>query len=100
MLRNTTSSMFFYVYILESLSDGKRYIGYTSDLKKRIKEHKNGQVFSTKARLPVDLIYYEACINSEDAKRRERYLKTTQGARFIGLRLIEYKRNKTFSSGS
>jgi putative endonuclease len=92
--------MFFYVYILESLLDGKRYIGYTNDLKKRIKEHKNGQVFSTRSRLPVDLIYYEACTNPDDAKRRERYLKTTQGARFIGLRLIEYKRKKTFSSGS
>ena len=100
MLRNTTSSVFFYIYVLESQLDGKRYIGYTSNLKKRLEEHKNGKNFSTKFRLPFKLIYFEACTHSEDAKRRERYLKTTQGSRFLGLRLIEHKRTKAFGSGS
>jgi len=53
--------------------------------------------------LPFRLIYFEGCLNEEDAKRREGYLKTTQGRRFLGLRLLEYSRlrNKTLGiSGS
>jgi len=98
--RNTTSSMFFYTYVLESLKENKRYIGYTNDLKKRIKEHNKGFSFATKSRMPFKLIYFEGCKNMEDAKRRENYLKTTQGARFLGLRLIQYQRQKkTFGAG-
>ena len=101
MPSNTTSSMFFYVYVLESLKDHKRYIGYTNNLKKRLKEHKKGLSFSTKFRLPFKLIYFEGCLNMQDAKRREHYLKTTQGRRFLGLRLQEYKRQQmAFGSGS
>ncbi len=92
--------MFFYIYVLESLKDGDRYIGYSSNLKRRLEEHKNGKSFSTKFRLPIKLIYFEGCLHSEDAKRRERYLKTSQGRKFLGLRLIEYKHSKAFGSGS
>ena len=69
--------MLFYVYVLESLQDEQRYIGYTNDLNRRLKEHREGKSFSTKFRLPVKLIYFEACLSSIDAKRRENYLKTT-----------------------
>ena len=78
MPSNTTSSVFFYVYVLESLKDGKRYTGYTNNLRRRIEEHKKGLSFATKFRLPFKLIYFEGCLNQEDAKRRENYLKTTQ----------------------
>ncbi len=98
MPRNTTFSMFFYTYILDSLQDGNIYVGYTDNLEKRVEEHKRGYNFSTKFRLPFKLIYSEACLNKQDAKRREIYLKTTQGRRFIGLRLKEYKRDKAFGS--
>lgn len=89
--------MFFYTYItyiLESLKDNKRYIGYTNDLKRRLEEHEKGRSSSTKSRLPFRLIYFEGCLDEKDAKRRELYLKTTQGRRFIGLRLLEYGRKK------
>lgn len=100
MPRNTTSSVFFYVYVLESLKDNKRYIGYTNNLKKRIEEHNKGLSFATKFRIPFKLIYFEGCKNMEDAKRRENYLKTTQGSRFLDLRLIRYQRQKiTFGTG-
>jgi putative endonuclease len=93
--------MFFYVYSLESQKDGNKYIGYTNNLKRRLEEHKKGLSFATKFRLPFRLIYFEGCLNEEDAKRRERYLKTTQGRRFLGLRLIQYQRNKkAFGTGS
>ncbi len=101
MPSNTTSSMFFYVYVLESLKDGNRYIGYTNNLRKRIEEHKKCLSFATKHRLPFKLIYFEGCLNQDDAKRRENYLKSSQGRRFLGLRLLQYKRRKeTFGAGS
>lgn len=101
MPSNTTSSMLFYIYVLESNKDQERYIGYTQNLKRRLEEHKKGLSFSTKFRLPIKLIYFEGCLNQKDAKRRENYLKTTQGRRFLGLRLQEYKRQKkAFGAGS
>ena len=87
--------MFFTVYILESNKDGNKYIGYTSNLRRRLEEHTSGQSFATSFRLPFKLIYYEGCTNRADAMRREKYLKTTQGRRFLGLRLQEYGRSKT-----
>ena len=91
---NTTSRVFFYTYILESLKDNKLYVCYSGNLWARIEEHEKGKSFATKFRLPFKLIYFEGCVNMDDAKRREKYLKTTQGRRFIGLRLKEYRRIK------
>ena len=90
----TTSMMFFYVYVLESLKDKKRYIGYTSSLRRRIEEHQKGFSFATKPRLPMKLIYFEACTNDNDAKRREGYFKTTRGHRFLAKRLKLYYQSK------
>jgi len=92
--------VFFYIYVLESIKDEERYIGYTDNLKKRLEEHKKGLSFSTKFRLPFKLIYFEGCLNQKDAKRRENYLKTTQGRRFIGLRLLGYKRQNKMAFGT
>lgn len=102
MPSNTSSSVFFYTYVLESIKDHKRYIGYTNNLKKRLEEHNTKKTFSTKPRTPLKLVYYEACLNKEDAKRREDYLKTTQGRRFLGLRLTNHNnlRHHTFGAGS
>ena len=86
--------MFFYVYVLESQKDKQKYIGYTNNLKRRIEEHMAGNSFATKFRLPFKLIYFEGSLSQNDAKRREGYLKTTQGRRFLGLRLKEYSRLK------
>lgn len=94
MPRTTSSGMFFYVYVLESLKDGERYVGYTNDLRRRIEEHAQGESRATKVRRPFQMIYYEACSMSEDAKRRERFFKTTQGRRFLGLRLKAYARSR------
>ncbi len=96
----TTSHMFFYVYVLE-MQDNKRYVGYTHNLKKRVEEYNKGQNFSTKSRLTHTLIYFEGCLNQRDAKRREHYLKGTQGRRFLGIRLKEYTQYKSaFGVGS
>lgn len=72
-----------YVYILQSKKDMKFYVGWTNDLRKRFSEHQEGKSKSTKYRRPFCLVYYEACINREDAKVREKYLKTAWGKRYI-----------------
>jgi len=74
--------MFYYVYIL-LLSNNKLYTGSTSNLIERVDKHKNGSVISTKNKRPIKLIHYEAYLNKSDALRRERYLKTTEGKRFL-----------------
>ena len=71
--------MFYYIYVLQSSVDDYFYTGYTSNLKKRINEHNNGKVVSTKHRRPLKLVYFEACLNQQDATHREKYLKTTYG---------------------
>jgi putative endonuclease len=78
----------FYVYIL-LLKNNKRYTGYTSDLKRRIKEHRSGKSKFTKQNLPVKLIHYEAYLLKKDAQRREKYLKTTEGKKFLKQQLKE-----------
>jgi len=65
-------------------------VGCTVDLRKRLKEHNQGLNKSTKPYRPWKLIYYEACLNKDDAKRRENYLKTSQGQRLLKRRLKEY----------
>ena len=70
----------FYVYVLHSLQDHGLYIGFTTNLKKRIAEHEHGASFATKYRGPWKLIYYEAYIDRHDAEGRERYLKSGSGS--------------------
>ena len=81
---------FFYVYVLHSLKDGKRYTGYTKDLLLRLEAHNGGNVVSTKHRMPLELIYFEGCKNQKDALKREKYLKTHYGKMFLGKRLKSY----------
>jgi len=77
----------YYNYLLESKKDKGWYTGYTKNLKKRFKEHNDGKVFSTKNRRPLKIIYYEVCHNKEDAKAREKYLKSGMGKRYLRNRL-------------
>ena len=69
----------YYVYIFQSQKDKKLYIGFTSNLKKRIRKHWAGEVISTKTRRPLRLIFYESFLAEQDALRRERYFKTQKG---------------------
>jgi len=73
----------FYVYVLQSESDDGLYIGFSTDLRRRIKEHNEGRAFATSFRGPWWLIYYEAYLDEEDAQGRERYLKSGGGRRFL-----------------
>lgn len=80
----------YYVYVLKSELDGKFYTGYTNDLENRLLKHEKGLVSSTKSRRPLILIYYEVCLNQQDATHREKYLKTSWGKRYLKNRLKNY----------
>ena len=67
------------VYILLSKKDNKRYIGFTSNLEKRLSEHNSGLVKSTKSRRPLILIYQEEFENKSDARKREEEIKAKKG---------------------
>ena len=80
----------YYTYVLRSKKDNRLYTGSTNDLRKRLSEHNNGSVTSTKSRGPFELIYYEASLNEQDARARETYLKTGMGKRYIRNRLKRF----------
>jgi len=77
----------YYVYVLKSCWDGHLYVGYTKDLRKRFQDHQNGKVPSTKSRIPFELVFYESYKAISDAKRREKYLKTSKGKSSLRLML-------------
>jgi putative endonuclease len=80
----------YYTYILQSQKDNKFYTGYTKDLKTRFTKHNSGLVISTKNRGPFSLIYYEACLNQQDATNREKFLKSGQGKRYLKNRIKNF----------
>ncbi len=65
----------FYVYLLQSEKDDGYYIGYTSEPERRLVEHQNGLVESTRHRRPVRMIYVEGYVEEHVARERERSLK-------------------------
>jgi len=79
--------MYYYTYVLRSKKDSQFYTGSTNDLRRRLTEHNSAKVSSTKNRGPFELIYYEACMNEQDARAREKYLKTGMGKRYLKNRL-------------
>ena len=79
-----------YVYVLRNGKSGRLYTGCTTDLRKRLKEHQMGKGVYTKTRGPYELIYYEACISTEDAYMREKYLKSGMGKRYLKNRIKRF----------
>lgn len=92
--------LMFWTYILENQNDRSWYIGYTSNLKKRLADHLSGNgAETTKKRSRVDgslyakkwkLIYCEGYLNMKDAKGRERFLKSGSGRKYIKKQLANY----------
>lgn len=79
-----------YVYVIQSEKDKKWYTGFTSDLQKRFIDHNSQKIISTKHRGPFKLMYYESCKNEQDARSREKYLKTGMGKRYLKNRLKRF----------
>lgn len=103
---NPVRPIWFYTYVLRSKKDSCFYTGTTNNLPLRLKQHSKGLVFSTKHKRPLQLIYFETCTNKNDAYpvrnfvlmvgkvgisngayRRERYLKSGMGKRYLRDRL-------------
>ena len=81
---------YYYIYVLKSRKDYNYYTGYTENLKRRLEDHEKGLVKSTKNRRPLDLVYFEGCLSQQDATKREKYLKTSYGKRYIKNRIKNY----------
>ena len=80
----------FYVYVLRSESDRGFYIGYSGNLRARLRQHQAGASLATSHRGPWKLIYFEAYLDQADALGRERYLKSGAGRRFLRTQLRNY----------
>lgn len=87
----------YYAYVLRSGRDGRWYTGMTADLRERVRAHDRGKVLSTRYRRPLELVYYEACRSESDAKRRELYLKTGRGKKYLRQRLLSWIRENSFN---
>ncbi len=77
----------YYTYVLRSTKDNNLYVGWSNDLKSRIKKHLDGKVKATKDRRPLILVYYEACLSENRAISREKYFRTGFGRGFIKNRI-------------
>ena len=73
----------FYVYVLQSQIDGRLYKGLTQNINERLVQHNKGKTKSTKAFRPWKLLYYESFNSREEAREREKYLKSGAGREFI-----------------
>ena len=86
----------FVIYVIESQIDNRLYVGFTENLERRIKEHNDGKTKSTKGFRPWILVYSEVLYSREEARKREKYLKSGCGKEF--LKLILQKKIRPYSS--
>ncbi len=75
--------MHYYTYVLRSVSHGNRYVGSTQNIKNRLKEHNSGKCEYTKGRKPWQLLYFEEFSTRSEAMKRERFLKSGQGRKYL-----------------
>ncbi|MEK7496347.1 MAG: GIY-YIG nuclease family protein [Patescibacteria group bacterium] len=84
----------FYTYVLESIRNGRRYVGSTDNLKRRFTEHNTGLGGKyTSDNRPLRLIYYEAYINKHDAVTAEKFYKSGYGREVLKGKLDNYLKN-------
>lgn len=84
--------MKFFVYVLQD-KNGKLYKGMTSNLVRRLNEYKRGKTKTTRKMQDVNLVYSESCENREEARKRELYLKSAAGRRFLKKELNKWGRS-------
>ena len=87
----------YYVYLLENQDDKSWYIGYTTDIERRVSEHNSGKGGrTTKAKKDWRLIYYEMYLDNKDALGREKFLKSGSGRKYIKRQLENYLGFRSF----
>ena len=85
-----------YTYVLESLKNGHKYVGYTDDLRRRFKQHNSGffkDSYTNKAG-PWKLIYYESYLDKHDATEAEMFYKSGYGREILKGKIKNYLNNK------
>jgi len=86
----------YYIYIIQSQKAGKNYVGFTNNLRERLRLHNSGKVFSTQPYRPFILIYSEAYLNRKDALEKEKFLKSGWGRNYIQRSLKNYLATQKF----
>lgn len=84
-----------YVYILRSRRDGRCYVGSTDDLKRRVREHRDGRCAATRNRRPLTLEAYIAVNEESTARNLEAYLKTGSGIATVRKRILTSEVRRT-----
>ncbi len=79
----------YYVYILYSKVRNRYYVGYSSDVSKRLERHNSGSTRSTKSGIPWELVYYEEYKNKTEALKREREIKKKKSRKYIECLIAE-----------
>ena len=72
-----------FVYILKASRTGKRYVGITVDLDRRISQHNANWSRATRGQGPWKLLYSETCEDYVSARKRERFFKSGPGHAFL-----------------
>ena len=75
------------VYVWQSLKNGTFYTGMSKGLERRLEEHNNGNSRYTKAYLPWKIIYFEEHKDWEESRKREKYLKSAAGKKWLTKKL-------------
>ena len=70
------------VYILQSKKDQSYYVGYTTNLKRRIEDHNSGSNKYSSSKKPYELAWYCVFKNKQKALEFERYMKSGSGFAF------------------
>ena len=79
----------YYIFILKSLVARKSYVGISDNIRRRLEEHNKGKGFYTKRYKPWKLIYKEEFSNRDEARKREKYLKSASGRRYLGKNIFK-----------
>ena len=82
--------MFHFLYVLESKIDRSWYIGYTTDVARRLTDHNRSKNTSTKAKKPWQILYFEAYRDKRDALGREKFLKSGSGRKYLKKQMAHY----------
>ena len=83
---NNIKNMSFIVYVLKD-SNGHFYKGLTNNLKRRLTEHRSGHTKTTSKMRDLKVVYTEEYVTFEEARKRELYLKSAAGRKFLKKKL-------------
>ncbi len=77
------------LYIIKGLTEGKHYVGITNNLQRRLQEHAGGATKSGQIIGEFTLIHTEEFTDYETARKREKFLKSGQGRKWIKENIAE-----------